>query len=298
MHEQDPEASERRVFDTAADLVAELPRDESLPSAREALEFIASAADRALFLDYDGTISPIAAVPSLAVLDAAMRQAIVAIAAFAEVTIVSGRDLEDVIGRVGIPGIAYSGSHGFELQYVDGTRTMLGRGGDFVESLAIGTRQLNERLSAQVGVIIEVKRLATAVHYRLSPPELEPLIGATVLEVAEQTPGLRLGHGKKLFELLPDIDWHKGQLVRQLTRDGHRVRPLALPRTAIYIGDDVTDEDGFAAVQDGGVGIVVGTRGAIASTAARYRLDDVNDVRLWLTELEALLRARRSRPGS
>jgi len=170
---------------------------------------------------------------------------------------------------------------------------MLGRGGDFVEPLAVGTRELNERLSATLGVVIEAKRLATAVHYRLSPPELEPMIGATVLEVAERTPGLRLGYGRKMFELRPDINWHKGALVRQLTLDGNRIQPLALPRTAIYLGDDVTDEDGFVAVHDTGIGIAVGERATFANTTARYRLDDVEEVRLWLTALEALIRERR-----
>jgi trehalose 6-phosphate phosphatase len=96
---------------------------------------------------------------------------------------------------------------------------------------------------------------------------------------------LRKGYGKKVFELLPRLDWHKGKAVLWLLQALKLDRPDVLP---LYIGDDLTDEDAFRAIADRGIGIVVeaGTR----STAASYVLKHAEEVQAFLRHLISWLK--------
>src|SRR5690242_10392430 len=88
-----------------------------LPSALEHVDEIAEAGDRglAIFLDYDGTLTPIVSDPEKALLSDSMRQTLQELATHIAVAILSGRDLDDVRRRVGIDKIIYAGSHGFDI---------------------------------------------------------------------------------------------------------------------------------------------------------------------------------------
>lgn len=275
-------------------------RLEPLPSATLAFGRIAAMRHRraAVFLDYDGTLAPLAVLPDLAILDEEMRRTVVALKDCAEVTVVSGRDLDDLIERVAIEGIAYAGSHGFEAQYANGARAVLGDGVNYREALDHVTVELMRQFVDTPGVLIENKRFATAVHYRLSPPELELPIGASVLAIVNAVEGLRMALGKKVFEVRPATHWNKGTFVELLLHHGNGSESSVIPRHAIYLGDDVTDEDGFRAVHDDGIGIVVGERSGLVDTSARYQLTDVAQVRVWLDELCRVLRAFPSEPAA
>jgi trehalose-phosphatase len=95
---------------------------------------------------------------------------------------------------------------------------------------------------------------------------------------------LRRIDGKKVYELLPDIDWDKGKavlwLLEALGLKSENVRP-------IYIGDDTTDEDAFRALENRGIGIVVSEQSQ--PTAATYALRDPHEVEQLLRELTASL---------
>src|SRR6267142_5502760 len=87
-----------------------------IPSALEHVQEIARRGDRlAVFLDYDGTLTPIVSHPEDAWLPDSMRQTLQSLAARVPVAILSGRDLDDVRGRVLVDGIVYAGSHGFDI---------------------------------------------------------------------------------------------------------------------------------------------------------------------------------------
>jgi trehalose 6-phosphate phosphatase len=109
-------------------------------------------------------------------------------------------------------------------------------------------------------------------------------VEAMVDDVLARHPDLRKGYGKKVFELQPRLDWHKGKavlwLLRVLELDGPEVLPL-------YIGDDLTDEDAFRALGDRGLSIIVeeGSR----PTAASYVLKHPEEVRSFLRHLIAWL---------
>jgi trehalose-phosphatase len=102
--------------------------------------------------------------------------------------------------------------------------------------------------------------------------------------VIETHAGLRKTGGKRIFEVRPDIDWDKGTAVWSLfDRVGFRRGEVL----AVFIGDDLTDEDAFRALGDDGIGIVVADEAR--PTAADARLGTPDDVRRFLVELAALL---------
>ena len=133
------------------------------------------------------------------------------------------------------------------------------------------------------GAWVERKKFAVTVHYRQVEEEDVPRLERVFDEVWKEFPDLRKAGGKKVFELLPNIDWNKGRMVEFLLdlmkADGARTVPL-------FIGDDVTDEDAFRVLADTGVTVVVSDRPR--ESAAKYSLRDVNEVALFLERLTGL----------
>jgi trehalose-phosphatase len=268
------------VLDDLADVAVRAGdrRISELPSALESygqLIGITSARESMLFLDYDGTLSPIVSNPDAAVLVDGAAEALELVSKVCPVAILSGRDLADISGRVGIPGIWYAGSHGFELTAPDGTYHCNDAAEGAVPLLEHAAVELTRRLHEIPGVRIEHKRFAVAVHYReVAPKHVSEIVSATH-QLGSQV-GLRVTSGRMLVELRPDLDWDKGTTLRWI-RD--RVDPSGelLP---IYIGDDLTDEDAFDAAQVYGIGIVVGhDEDGDRKTAAHFTLQSPDQVR-------------------
>jgi trehalose-phosphatase len=198
------------------------------------------------------------------------------------VAIVSGRGLRDVQARVQLDNLYYAGSHGFEIAGPNNFYQVYGPANDFLAALDTAARDLHQQLATLDGVYIEKKHFAIAVHFRQVAAAAVDTVTARVAAVKQDHPGLRQTTGKKILELRPDLDWHKGKalfwLLDTMGLDCQTVLPL-------YIGDDVTDEDAFAALQHDGIGIVVAD--AVQPTAARYCLPDVAAVGTFLTALRA-----------
>jgi trehalose 6-phosphate phosphatase len=241
----------------------------------------------AVFLDYDGTLTPIVDDPDAALLPPATRAVIEALADATLVAIVSGRDLDDVRDKVGVAGIAYAGSHGFDILHPDGTRHQLATA--HVEVLDEAERVLQERLSDAPGARVERKRFAIAVHDRqVSDVAVRERIAATVREIGDAHDELRVTGGKRIHELRPAIDWDKGRAI-----DALLVELGASDRVPIYLGDDLTDEDGFrAVVAHGGIGVVVRGEDDERETLAAAVLDTPDDARRFLEELRELVTGR------
>jgi alpha,alpha-trehalase len=147
--------------------------------------------------------------PEDALLPAETRAAIGGWPPLAPVAIVSGRDLADVRRLIGIEGIAYAGSHGFDVVLPDGSAHQ--RGTEFLPALEAAERDLRARLASVPGAQIEAKRFAIAVHVRRVRKELVPDVEAAVDGVAAADPGLRRTGGKKVFEIRPAVAWDKGK---------------------------------------------------------------------------------------
>ncbi len=236
-----------------------------------------------MFLDYDGTLTPIVARSELAVLDPEVRATLRRLADVAEVAIVSGRDLDDVDARVGVEGVTVAGSHGFEARSPDGRRETFVAADSLLPALDGATGDLKRRVAGVPGVLVERKRFAIAAHFRAVAPDRHAEVVAAASEVAASYPTLRLGHGKMVVELRPAVDWHKGRFVTTFVdrRGGDGRGP------AVYLGDDATDEDAFEALRSldpPGIGVLVGAPEG-RPTAARYVLTDVAAVHEWLTLL-------------
>ena len=237
----------------------------------------------AVFLDYDGTLTPIVDDPDDALLSDEMRTAITELAAATLVAIVSGRDLEDVREKVGIDGLAYAGSHGFDIRHPDGSSEQLAV--DALDALEAAERDLEARVGEVPGARVERKRFAIAVHDRaVDDAEQRERLAGIVAEVGDAHEGLRSTGGKRIHELRPDIDWDKGRAIEMLLAELH-----AEDRIPIYVGDDLTDEDGFrAVVARGGVAVVVRGEDDERPTLADAALEAPADTERFLTELAEL----------
>jgi len=238
----------------------------------------------AVFLDYDGTLTPIVERPELAILAEEMRQTIRNLAGFCTVAIVSGRDRRDVEQLAAIEGIVYAGSHGFDIAGPAGNKIELRQGDDFLPALNRAEQSLHERLDRIDGAQVERKKFVVAVHFRRVAPERRDEVEAAVDQVLADIGALRKTGGKMIFELRPDIDWDKGKalswLLQQLSLDRRDVLPL-------YIGDDLTDEDALREIEAHGIGILV--RAEERATYARYALEDTYEVRIFLQTLSNYL---------
>lgn len=240
-----------------------------------------------VFLDYDGTLTPIVARPELAVLAEEMRRTVRTLAARCPVAIVSGRDRTDVQRLVRIEGLIYAGSHGFDIAGPPGMGLAYEQGHDFLASLDRAEHDLLRSLSEVDGARVERKRFSLAVHFREVPPQHTARLESAVDAVLRCCPDLRKGLGKKVFELRPAIEWHKGKTVLWLLEALGFAATDALP---VYIGDDVTDEDAFRAVTGRGLGILVAEEPRV--TAAGYRLKSTAEVRIFLQKLTTVLSPR------
>jgi trehalose-phosphatase len=252
-----------------------------LPSALDHVQEIAGPGDQlAVFLDYDGTLTPIVRHPEKAFLSDSTRQTLRTLAMQAPVAILSGRELDDVRKRVAIDGIVYAGSHGFDIAGPPRLRRQEAIA--FLPALDAAEKELREKLAGIAGALIERKRFSIATHYRNVNESDLPKLERAVSEVAARHRELRSMEGKKVYELLPCTDWDKGKavlwLLERLGLERAGVRP-------IYIGDDRTDEDAFRALQQRGVGIVVSEEAR--ATAANYSLKDPTEVERFLRELGA-----------
>jgi trehalose-phosphatase len=240
-----------------------------LPSALGALDAIRERiAGRPVmvFLDYDGTLTPIVRRPEDAVLSDEMRARVRALAARVPVAIVSGRDRAAVQSLVDLPELIYVGSHGFDIDGPSGAeRLRLEVAAEWVPDLDAAEAALRGRLAGIRGAIVERKRLTLAAHYRLVAGVHRPKVVEAVDAVRAAHPRLRRDAGKAVFELRPDVEWDKGHAVRWLLE---RVAPAGV---GLYLGDDLTDETAFAALRGHGIGIAVGvtTRETLAELALR-----------------------------
>lgn len=249
-------------------------RMSQLPDAMRALTDAADGlAGRrpAVFFDFDGTLSDIVDDPDAARPVAGATEALAKLADGCPVAVLSGRDLADVTNRVGVPGIWYAGSHGFELTAPDGTHHQNDAAAAAIPVLEQAAARLRDQLGGIPGVVVEHKRFGVAVHYRNAERDRVGEVLAAV-RAAGRRDALRVTTGREVIELRPDLDWDKGKTLRWVIDHLHQAGSGSL--TPVYLGDDITDEDAFDAVHDDGVPILVrhsddGDR----ATAALFALD-------------------------
>ena len=259
----------------------------NLPSALDHLPaLIPSLREKrpVVFLDYDGTLTPIVSRPELATLAPDMRQTLARLAERCPVAVVSGRDRADIEALVQLESVYYAGSHGFDIAGPDQVRMQHTEGLAFLPLLEAVETHLQQQLSPISGALVERKKFTIAVHFRNVAPEQIGPIETLVDAVLREHPQLRKGLGKKVFELQPRLDWHKGKAVLWLLDTLALRTPDVAP---IYIGDDVTDEDAFHTLAGRGLTIVVAD--TPRRTVARYAVQNPVQVQTLLQRLAASL---------
>lgn len=281
--------------DLVIEKVVDLPGDiaawaDLIPPPKQALESLGAIRQHlgstpGVFLDYDGTLTPIVDDPSAATIGPRERDILTRLVEVAPVAVISGRGLDDVRSHVGVEGITYSGSHGFEILGPDSSRFEQPDAVLVIPELDEAEMALLGEVDELPGVVIERKRFAIAVHTRRAKTE-EARSGARALaeRVGSTQPDLVVRGGKEVIELRPGIDWDKGHALAHLLE---RLPQGAVP---LYIGDDETDEDAFAEVRRSfGVGILVGTaRGG--DTWAGYTLAGTEEALRFLSLLTEEIR--------
>jgi trehalose 6-phosphate phosphatase len=254
----------------------------------EAFSSEIKAASHILFLsDYDGTLTPIVGRPDEALLSSGVREKLRALAekpAFS-VGIITGRLLSEVKALVEIEGIYYAGNHGLEIE---------GPGLSFIKPEAKAARveiedivrQLSTRLAGIEGVIVEDKGLSLSVHYRLVKESQEQVVAETFREVTSprlRDGKIRVSSGKKVLEVRPPIDWHKGKAVETIKKELEKVIGTEIG-PVIYLGDDTTDEDAFKVIhRPQGWSIYVGQENP--SSNAEYFLESTLEVETLLSRM-------------
>ncbi len=198
----------------------------------------------ALFSDIDGTLSPIVADPYAAVVPEEFRAALATLAPRLGLTaFVTGRDVRQGAAMVGVPGAWYVGLHGFDVLAPDGALTRdpaADRWQDEVQAMVRRARMLD---AESLGLVLEDKGPMLDLHYRRAP---DPAATLAVLEREVLQParlrGLGIASGHFVVEVRPPDPVSKGTATARLLAGGAFA-------TAVFLGDDLTDCTGFAAVK-------------------------------------------------
>lgn len=223
-----------------------------------------------LFLDVDGTLLDIQAHPGDVVADDEIVSLLLALESKLGIALVSGRTIDE-IDRVFAPHrFPAAGEHGARIRRPDGNEESTGHQAlpDDAFERAVGFADERE------GLLLERKSAGFALHYR-SAPELEADCRTFMTSLRDEIDaGVRLLEGKMVLELACGAS-NKGTAVEAFLS-----APPFTDRVPFYVGDDVTDEDAFDAVnRAGGYSVRVGDS---VNTVADYLLDDVRAVREWL----------------
>lgn len=231
-----------------------------------------------LFLDYDGTLTPIADTPQKAVIPEKTRELLNDLSTKhnCALAIISGRSLDDIKRIVGLKGIIYVGNHGLQIQ---GPKIKFAAQVPlrYKSVLKQIKNELNKKLSFIKGAFIEDKGLSLTLHYRLVDKKqihhVKTIFHETVILyfVGDK---IRIKPGKMVLEIRPPVEWDKGKVVLWLlTRQLFAARKeRVLP---VYIGDDIADEDAFKVLKNKGLTIFVGRP---RESYAGYYLKDPDEV--------------------
>ena len=214
-----------------------------------------------LFLDYDGTLTPIVERLKDAILSPPTREILRQLSSMpcCKVAVISGRNLTEIKKLVRLKNIIYAGNHGFQVDGPEANFTIpLPR--TYEKTFKAAKAALQKSLLALEGVHLEDKNICLTVHYRMAAKKDITAVKAAFQKITAPLlleNKIRVTSGKRVFEIRPPVDWHKGEVVAWLLQ---KVRPAPRSKSVlpVYIGDDITDEDAFRVLRNSGLTIIVG----------------------------------------
>ncbi|XP_056694376.1 probable trehalose-phosphate phosphatase 6 [Spinacia oleracea] len=254
-----------------------------------------------MFLDYDGTLSPIVDDPELAFMSDKMRSAVREVAGCFPTAIISGRSRDKVHNFVKLNEVYYAGSHGMDIMAPPRKH----KSGDFkYQTPSVGEKgnsaifqpaqeflpeiekifdELEKATKVFKGVTVEDNRFCISVHYRRAEEKVHSDVKRIVKSVVDKHSRFHKTEGKKVWEVRPSIKWNKGNALEYLLNTlGFDESSDVLP---IYIGDDRTDEDAFEVLQKRGQGFSILVSQKPKETRASYSLRDPSEVLTFLLRL-------------
>lgn len=265
------------------------------PSALRKFEEIAEVSKGkkiVMFLDYDGTLSPIVDDPDRAFMSDSMRDAVRGVAKCFPTAIVTGRCTEKVFSFVGLKELYYAGSHGMDIVGpTKGSKHIKSKAEDilcqpateFLPMIDEISKALEEKIKAIPGAKLENNKFCVSVHYRCVEEKNWRAVAELVGSILKEYPKLRLTQGRKVLEIRPTIKWDKGKALEFLLETlGYTDSSDIFP---IYIGDDRTDEDAFKVLRKRGQGIGILVSKIPKETNANYSLNGPMEVKDFLRNL-------------
>ncbi|XP_050378031.1 probable trehalose-phosphate phosphatase D [Argentina anserina] len=264
------------------------------PSAINMFEEITNASKGkqiVMFLDYDGTLSPIVEDPDRAFMSNEMRKAVRAVARYFPTAIVSGRCRDKVYSFVKLAELYYAGSHGMDIKgpsksnkYKNANQAVLFQpASEFVPMIDEVCKILVEKTKSISGARVENNKFCLSVHFRCVEEKSWAALAEQVRLVLSEYPKLKLTQGRKVLEIRPTIKWDKGKALEFLLESlGYANSSEVLP---VYIGDDRTDEDAFKVLRDRGQGFGILVSKVPKETNASYSLQEPAEVKDFLRRL-------------
>ncbi|QCE02579.1 trehalose-phosphatase [Vigna unguiculata] len=279
---------------------------EKHPSVLDNFEKVMSVAEGkeiVVFLDYDGTLSPIVDDPDKAYMSDVMRAAVREIAYCFPTAIVSGRCKDKVYEFVKLRNVYYAGSHGMDISTPSGSskcedqkhqiKGVDEKGNhvvhfhpakEFLPTIQEIIKVLKENIRRIKGSMIEDNMFCVTIHYRCVKNEEDISVLREMVESTMKSyPSFHISSGRKVMEIRPNVNWDKGcALMYLLDTLGFDNFNNVLP---IYLGDDRTDEDAFKVIRHIGQGFPIVVSSIAKETQASYSLRDPSDVLAFLIRL-------------
>lgn len=265
------------------------------PSALNRFEQIISASKGkqiVMFLDYDGTLSPIVDDPDSAYMSDAMRAAVKDVARYFPTAIVSGRCRDKVYNFVKLAELYYAGSHGMDIKgpardprckKAKVKPVLFQPASEFLPMIDEVYKALLEKTRSFPGAKVENNKFCASVHFRCVDEKSWSGLAEQVKSVLKEYPKLRISQGRKVLEIRPTIKWDKGKALEFLLESlGFADCNDVLP---VYIGDDRTDEDAFKVLRDRGQGFGILVSKFPKETNASYSLREPSEVMDFLLRL-------------
>ncbi|KAL2527410.1 putative trehalose-phosphate phosphatase D [Abeliophyllum distichum] len=255
-----------------------------------------------VFLDYDGTLSPIVNDPNRAFMSDPMRSAVHEVARHFPTAIISGRSRDKVYEFVKLDDVYYAGSHGMDIMgpplleksYDDKYQinaqdekgkefTIFQPAQEYLPSIGKMLEELKTRTRDIPGALVEDNMFCISVHYRHVLKEDYEALEQIVWSVLSDHSCFHMTRGKKVMEIRPSIKWNKGDALEYLLdtlgfADSSNVLPF-------YLGDDKTDEDAFKVLKGRGQGYPIVVSSIPRETSASYSLRDSSEVLSFLVRL-------------
>lgn len=278
--------------------------------ALEQIKNMLSTGDHSLvvFLDYDGTLSPIVSDPSIAYLPGKTKTVLQRLAALVPTIIISGRSIRTLKDFVQIDSILYAGSHGQKVEKSAKFEHSLVVGENYKMLLRASYDKIAEAIAGISGSQLEWNDLCFSVHYRRVPEENREALITAVHSIVEKVMcmtkgseedgtgeymGLKIHRGKMVLEIRPKVIWNKGRCVSWfLEKLSSEVKQVGKSLVSLYIGDDLTDEDAFTELNKNhnrnSFSIIVAENRGVTlqrKTHANYLLECPSEVASFLRDL-------------